>query len=94
MISLDVMSLFTNIPIKRIQKSIDKIWHYIKKCTKLPLEEFKDGIEFLMNNTFFQFNNFYYRQSFRTPMGSSISPILADLVMQDLKTNVLENFDF
>ena len=94
MISLDVMSLFNNIPIKLILKSIDKRWHYIEKCTKLPLEEFKDGIKFLMNNTFFQFNNFYYRQSFGTPMGSPIFLILADLVMQDLERNVLENFDF
>ena len=93
MISLDVMSLFTNIPIKLIQKSIEKIWHYIEKFTKLPLEEFKDGIEFLMNNTFFQFNNSFYRQSFGIPMGSPISPILADLVMQDLETNVLGNYD-
>ena len=27
-------------------------------------------------------------------MGSLISPILADLLMQDFETNVLENFDF
>ena len=47
-----------------------------------------------MNNTFFQFDNSYYKQSFGTPMGFPISSILADLVMQDLETNVLQNFDF
>ena len=94
MISLDVMSLFTNIPIKLIQKSIEKRWHYIKKCIKLPLEDFKDGIEFLMNNPFLQFNNSYYRQTSGTSLGSPISSTLADLVVQDLEINVLENLDF
>ena len=59
------MSLFTNILIKLIQKSIEKRWHCIEKFTKLPLEEFKDGIEFLMNTNVlgnFDFNiPVYYR---------------------------------
>ena len=45
-------------------------------------------------NTFFQFDNKYYQQAFGTPMGSPISPILADLVLQDLEEEVLKKFSF
>ena len=53
MISLDVSSLFTNVPFDLIINSIKKGWNSIKSATNFPLEEFKRGIEFLMNNTFF-----------------------------------------
>ena len=59
-----------------------------------PLQEFQKGIEFLMNNTFFQFDNKYYQQVFGTPMNSPISPMLADLVFQDLEEVVLKKLSF
>ena len=60
----------------------------------MPLQEFKRGFEFLMNNTFFQFDNKYYQQVFGTPMGSPISPMLADLLLQDLEEVVLNKLSF
>ena len=39
----------------------------------------------LFNNTFFSFNNDYYRQIDGTPMGSPISPLFADIVMDNLE---------
>ena len=35
----------------------------------VPLQEFKEGIELLMNSTYFQFENKYYKQMYGTPMG-------------------------
>ena len=77
MISLDVMSLFTNVPFDLVLNSIKKIWCLIKSATNLPLQEFQKGIEF-----------------FGTPMGSPISPILADLVLQDLEEEVIKKLSF
>ena len=81
MISLDVTSLFTNVPFDLVLNSIKTRWCFIKSATNLPLQEFQKGIEFLKNNTFFQFDNIYYQQVFGTPMGTPISPILADSVL-------------
>ena len=89
MISLDVSSLFTNVPFDLVINGIKKRWSFIKSSTNLPLEDFQKGIEFLMNNIFFQFDNKYYQQVFGTPMGSPISPMLADLVLQDHEEDVL-----
>ena len=94
MISLDVSSLFTNVPFDLVINSLNKRRNFIKSATNLPLEEFKSGIEFLMNKTFFQFDNKYYQQVFGTPMGSPICPMLADLVLQDLEEVVLNKLSF
>ena len=75
MLSLDVSSLFTNVSLPLVLKGIEKRWHHICKWTKILLQEFKDGIELLMNSTYFQFDNKYYKQIYVSPMGSPISPI-------------------
>ena len=80
MISLDATSLFANVPIDLVKNSIEKRWNLINKATNLPLQELQKGIEFPMKNTFFQYDNEYY-QIFGTPVGSPISPMLADLVL-------------
>ena len=94
MMSLDVISLFTNIPLDLVLISIEKRWHYISKSTKLSLERFNLAIKILLEQTFFMFNHQFYRQTFGTPMGSPISPILADFVMQDLETDILKRIEF
>ena len=47
-----------------------------------------------MEQTFFKFNHRFYRQTFGTPMGSPISPSLADFVMQDLETDIFKKMEF
>ena len=85
MISLDVVFLSTNIPLDLVLTSIKKRWHYTSKSTKLSLEQFNLGIKF---------NHQFYRQTSGTPMGSPISPSLADFVMQNLETDIFKRIDF
>ena len=47
-----------------------------------------------MDNTYFQFNNKFYKQSFGTPMGSPISGLFVDLVMDDLESECLQKLSF
>jgi len=44
----------------------------------------------LVNSTFFTFNNKIYKQVFSTPMDSPLSPILADIVLQDIEEVALD----
>ena len=94
MISLDVTSLFTNVPTQLVLKGIDKRWPIIQKLTKLPIDELKKGINFLMDSTHLKIDNKYYKQIFGTPMGSPISPIIADIVMQDLEEEIIKKQNF
>jgi len=50
-------------------------------------------ISFVLSSTYFTFNNKIYKQIFGTPMGSPLSPIIADLVMRDLEENVLNSLN-
>ena len=72
MMSLDVISLFTNILLDLVLISIEKRWYCISKFTKITLEQFKLGIKILMEQTFFKLNHRFYRQTFGTPMASPI----------------------
>jgi len=90
LISLDVVSLFTNIPIDLAIECIFKKWHFIANVCKINKEEFIKVVRLVLDSTFFIFDNRIYRQKFGTPMGSSLSPIIADLVMEYIEEKALE----
>jgi len=94
LISLDVVSLFTNIPIDLAMDSLTTRWEKIKEGTSIPRGEFLTAVRMVLNSTFFSFNRKIYKQKFGTPMGSPMSPIIADLVMDDLETKALKIFSF
>ncbi|XP_071637612.1 uncharacterized protein [Temnothorax longispinosus] len=85
LISLDVVSLFTNVPTDPVVDSVTKRWNEISKLTDIPLDEFTIAIRLILNSTYFSFNNKVYKQIFGSPMGSPLSPIAADMVMCDLE---------
>ncbi|EFN65809.1 hypothetical protein EAG_00370, partial [Camponotus floridanus] len=94
LISLDVISLFTNIPIDLAIESVSNRWEYIEGNTDLPKSEFLLAVTMVLNSTFFTFNNIVYRQLYGTPMGSPLSPIIADIVMQDIENRALNSINF
>lgn len=47
-----------------------------------------------MNNTFFSFNNEFYKQTFSLPMGSPLVPICADLVMGRLEEICINKLNY
>ena len=87
--SLDVISLFTNIPIDLVSKSIEKRWDYIIKNTTIPLNEFLSAVNFVLDSMFFIFNQRFYKQIFGTLTGSPISPNVAEIVLQDLEISAI-----
>jgi len=93
LISLDVISLFTNIPQDLAIESILNRWSLIRKNTNIPMEDFILAIKFVLSSTYFTFNKIIYRQTFGTPMGSPLSPVIADIVLQDLEEKALNNIN-
>jgi len=90
LVSFDVVSLFTNVPIDTVLEIIKEKWPYIEVHTNLPLSEFILSIKFVLESTFFYFNNYVYKQTFGTPIGSPVSPV-ADLILQSLESSILSD---
>jgi len=56
LISLDVISLFANIPIDLAMDSVVNRWELISKNCKILKEEFLKTVSFVLNLTYFSFN--------------------------------------
>lgn len=80
-VSLDAVSLFTNISLQLVLDIIDEEWHRIQNITTIPKNMFIDIIEFIFQSNYFVNDNIFYKQLFGTPMGSSISSVLADITV-------------
>jgi len=93
-VSLDVTSLFTNIPKELVMQGIENRWTDIRIKTKLSLTQMISAIDMVLSSTSFVFNGRYYEQIYGSPMGSPLSPILADIVMEDLEIQCLQKIDF
>ena len=49
-------------------------------------------LELCMNATYFAFRNTYYQQIHGTAMGSPVSVVAADLVMEDIESRALSTY--
>lgn len=95
LISLDAVSLFTNIPIDIAVDSVSNRWNFILVNCCISQHEFLLAIQLILNSTFFTFDDIIqYQQTFGTPMGSPLSPIIADIVLQDFEMWALERIKF
>lgn len=92
--SFDVVSMFTNIPLDHTLKLIDEKWNSIAVHTTIKKASFLELIKLLFNNCYFTYKQVTYQQIRGLPMGSSISPVLADLVLNELIITTVEKLDY
>ena len=93
MVSFDVESLFTNVPgteacdiIKtRLQQDTT-----LDTRTALSREQIHDLLLTCLNETSFQWRDGYYKQLQGAAMGSPLSPIVANIFMEEFETSALQ----
>lgn len=87
--SLDIKSMFTNIPIDRAIHAVEKRQQQLG-LNKLQMEVITDIIKFVCTtSTEIIFNKKVYKQIKGLRMGSSLSPILAEFVTDDMLDRAL-----
>ena len=93
LVSFDVVSLFTSIPLTTAKRITDELLTSNSSWTNRTLLSKSDILDLLdiCLSTDFQFDGSFYKQSAGTPMGNPLSSFLAEAVMQDLENQTLTN---
>ena len=92
-ISYDVTTLFTFVPIQpvlnifqqRLAKEKD-----LQKKTCMTIKQIISLLEFCLNSTSFVFQGQYYQQMEGAAMGSPLSPIVANIFMENFEKEAME----
>ena len=85
MVSFDVVSLFTNIPVEMAKKvTFDLLNKDDTLCnrTDLTMEDIEIAFNFCLNNPCFTIQGKHFQQIFGVPMRSPISVVIANLEMK------------
>ena len=86
MVSFDVKSLFTSVPLKKtIDIAFERIYLRKEIETILTKNEMKNLLILCTRNVHFTFNNEIYIQNDGVAMGSPLGPILAGIFMAELE---------
>ena len=88
MVSFDVVSLFTAIP-------VDKACNYIRKnlendlslhsTTSLDIDDIISLLNFVLSNNYFGYKDKTYKQIHGCAMGSPVSPVVAHICMEEIE---------
>ena len=90
--SFDVKSLFTSIP---LQLSLECTETAINNSTielPLPTDDLMDLLNLFLTSTHFQYNGKHYKQLHGTAMGSPVSVVVAEIVMQNIEERALATY--
>ena len=94
-LSLDVVSLFTSIPVDLALEVIDHrlesnpIW---QENTNLTKDQVVELTRYVLKNSYFYYEGTMYHQTFGCAMGSPVSAIIAELVMGHVEAKALSTF--
>lgn len=94
MISFDVTSLFTNVPITETLKYTRELLqkdNHLHQRTMLSVDDIIEGMEICLRCTYFKFRNQTYEQMDGVAMGCPLSTIGADIFMEKLEDAIIHN---
>ena len=94
LMSFDVKALFTSVPIQPAIQVIKKLLEEdqdLKQRTSMSVDNIISLLEFCLRSTYFTFKGRFYEQQEGAAMGLPISPIVANLYMEDLETKAIKS---
>ena len=92
MASLDIDSLFTNIPLEEtINICVDNLYNDNENPRNIPKHDFHNLLNIATKETFLMFNNNYYKQVDGLAIWYSLGPALANIFMCNFESKWLCN---
>ena len=91
-ISYDVKALFTSVPIQPVLNIIkNKLENdqQLQQRTSMSVSQITSLLEYCLRSTYFVFQGEYYEQLEGAAMGSPLSPIIANIYMEEFETRAL-----
>jgi len=73
--------------VAKVRLTADKT---LKKRTSLTVDDIIQLLSFVLKTTYFSFGGNIYQQKFGTAMGSPVSPLIADLFMENLEQKAID----
>jgi len=93
MVSFDITSLYTNIPIdETIGIILDYLYNDALQRSEIKREDMKRLLEYATKETHFMFNGKLYNQKDGVSMGSPLAPLLAEIFLQNFEKKHLPAF--
>ena len=91
LISFDVTSLFTNVPLDfTIDVILKRIYDENEVNTNIPKQQMRDLLLLCTKNVHFSYNGDIYTQADGVAMGSPLGPVLAGIFMVELERTILK----
>ena len=93
--SYDVKAIFTSVP---VQPAFQIVKQRLQQDTTLPqrtsmsIAQITSLLEFCLTHTYFLFQGKYYQQAQGAAMGSPISPLIANIFMEEFEVKALQSF--
>ena len=89
LVSFDVKSLFTSVPLQLALQCTETALQQSTAKLPLPTEDIVDLLNLCLTSTYFKYNGKHYKQLHGTAMGSPVSAVVAEIVMQHIEERAL-----
>ena len=95
MVSFDVLSLFTSIPLdKTIEIILKRAYKKKEITTTIPKREMKELLYLCRKHVHFSFNNEIHMLSDGIAMSSSLGPVLTNIFMVELERTIMPSLSY
>jgi hypothetical protein len=96
LLSFDIASLFTNIPVEEILQVITNRLNTdpsFPECSTLQVEDIIELLDICLTTTYFKLEDKFYQQKKGMAMGNSLSPVVSNIFMEHFEETTLDRAD-